>query len=446
MGALFLSLIILQYVLSVVWLKQQKYGCFILLQMYALFSYDYVFIHASYYLPPLLVAVLKPYTEYLICYFLFCFFVVLRRRFSFSNRTDALMLILLFLPGLLVLLCNDFTGNINPGETLKGLRLYFVPVLLPYLMYRCDILAGYKQWKITNALFCICLLLGLYGCFQRFAFTGHVRSLWFYTFFDQFAINPVAYQPSNFIRNDVLRVTSIFVSPLTYSIALAAPILLIVSIFINEAGKTLRKTKIILAVLGIFFLYCQWMSVTRIGLIIDAIGITMLVALRLRARFLLLAAIPVVIIAATFYTLTSGITKDTSALGRLLQFREFARHFSVRGLGFNNALVQTHFDSFFISIGLLYGALVSFPLLWLYQLNKRAYILAKRQRNYFTAAVFVFSLSFIYTFTFQFVAGAASYKLYFLLLFLIFTDERSSTGTAIQTDPYRIIPNGDHQG
>ncbi len=276
-AAFFALLIALQYGITIWAIRTRRYDYLICVYICSLFSYDFVFINASYHLPKSAVALLKPYSEYLIAYFLYHLYIRQRQRISPANPMDGYLIWLIAVPTLAVLLANDLLQHRAPGDTVLGLRLYLVPLVLGYLLYRCGILQRVHHLAIVNTIFVCSIASGIYGFFQKEWFNGDVQSLWFHKFFNRYAQNPIDYGPANFIRDRQLRVTGYFVSPITYSVAFCLPILLLFTMLADSFHRMTGHVRFLLLSMLAFFLYFQWQSVTRIGLIVDTIGLAIII-------------------------------------------------------------------------------------------------------------------------------------------------------------------------
>lgn len=438
----FLLLIALQYGITIWAIRNQRYEHLVCVYIYSLFTYDYIFINASYHLPGAVVGLLKPYSEYLIGYFLYHLYFRQRQRISPANPMDSYMIWLIGAPTLVALLVNDLLLHRAAGDTVLGLRLYLVPLLLGYLLYRCDILQRTRQLAIVNTIFICSIASGIYGFFQKAYFNGNVQTFWFHDFFNRYAQNPIDFGPANYIRDYRLRVTGYFVSPITYSVAFCLPIFVVFTMLANSAHRMTGHIRFLLISFLAFFLYFQWQSVTRIGLIVDFIGLLIIILAKLkRPKLFWLAAVPAGVVAATFGTLLIKTNADASALGRLDQYQAFLKYFQFFGLGFNHELVRTHFDTWFVSIGLLYGAFVIFPLLFLFKIFRAAYgIVRAAEGNYLLEGAYFSGLTFIYTFCFQFMAGSTPYHLFFFLLFVILAHDNSGLNRQLKAADYRLIP------
>ncbi len=409
------AIILLQYYLTVRHLQQRRYPELFGVVLFAMVSYDWVFIHASYLLPRTFVGFLKPYFEYLTA---FLAFMVLRRSPGLTIfNTQARQFLLLLFPALIVILLNDLTPGRRLPDLLQSLRLFLLPILFLFLLFRYGAFRAVRPAFVVNSLIWVSVLVALAGSIQKLGYKGDVRDLWFFDYFKTWFPHPVLAGKANYVRNDSLRVTGIFVSPITQTIALGIGVVLLAARQIFEP-MTLRKRA-----WGLFLMvalvYGQWQTSTRVGLIMDALGIAVLLGSRLLPRLRgWLYLIPVAAVGATFASLLSGGVKEESALGRLVQFADLPQFFRVRGLGFSHPMVATYFDSYLITLVLLFGGLIIFPFLFFWKINRPVVQLLKAcPRSVLLNATLALCSSFLYLFTFQFIAGSWPYRVYFLLLF-----------------------------
>lgn len=416
MAALALAIILLLYYLTFRYLRQQRYPQLFMVVLFAMAGYDWLFIQASYILPGVVVGFFKLYFEYL-ALFLAIGTVAKDRSLTIYNSTFRPLLLQVLLPSLLIVLIKDLWSPHPFSGLLTSLRLFGLPVLLLFLMFRAGIFRKIKPAFVLNSIIAASVVFLIAGVFQRLSYGGDVRDLWFYKFFDRFQPNPVWVGQANYIRNNDLRVTGIFVSPITQTIALGIGVLLLAAKLLFQNGT--RGRRIFLSVLLLALVYGQWRTHTRVGLIMDALGVAVMLGSRLwprRAGWLYL--VPVAAVGATFASLLSGSVQEASALGRLVQFQKLAELFRPLGLGFSDPLTDTHFDSYLISLLLLYGLLAVFPILFLWQLNRSVIqLLRTAPRSVFLNATLAVCSSFVYLFTFQYIAGSWPYRVYFLLLF-----------------------------
>jgi len=418
--------IFIQYAATILSLSYRKYNVFAVVYLLSIFFYDFLFINASYFLPSSLVAVLKPYNEYLFIFLTIRLFLVKLNNIKSRNILMDKIILYLILVTLAVLLLNDFSSNIDPVSTILGIRIYLLPILLPYLMYKANWLATIDKKTFLSSLFLATLITIGYGTIQQMTFNGNVNSLWFYKFFNLNGENPVETGFYNFVRNDKLRTTSFFVSPIIYSISVAMSAVFVATLLIMKQNKMFKRSTLFLLLIA--FIYGLLIAETRVGIFILAMAIAMLLVTKLTNRkgiYKLLATIPFIAMILTFLSLIYGYTDDLSALGRLIQYMSFFEYFKPLGLGFNSEYVLTMFDTYYMSLALVYGVFIVVPIYFYYKLNKVLYyqILEINGLNLlFAKGVFVLSLTFIYSFAFQFTAGAYQFRMLFFLIFIVLSN------------------------
>jgi hypothetical protein len=425
--------IFFQYAFTILALAYKRYDMFAIIYLASIVFYDYIFINASYFLPSVILNVLKPYNEYLFLFLIFSFLLSTAQKITQKHRVVDRAMLFFTIPTLFVLLINDLLTEVNIGDTIMGIRMYLLPIFVPYLMYKISWFDKINYKSFLSWMFGITIFVICFGIFQRFTYDGNLQSLWFYGFFNSFPENPVEAGFYNFIRDDVLRTTSVFVSPIIYSIAVAIPSIFAVGLLMAKSDM-FKKWQLILLIA--FSLYGLFIAETRVGLLIliIATGIYFIsVFIREKYALIFMPLLPLMAVLLTFLTLIYGYTEDMSALGRLIQYISFFDYFEVSGLGFNSEFVLSLFDTFYMSIALVYGIFVVFPFYFFFKVNRLLYKAAGVFRNrekVFAKAVYVISLTFIYSFAFQFTAGTYPFKLLFLLLFLVlakYTDYEKST-------------------
>jgi len=418
-----------QYIVSLYAIINKKFNLFAAVYLASLFFYDWLFINAYYFLPPLLLAVLKPYNEYLFLILLFRFIVSTVQHKKSKNALADSIILALIVPSFIVLCANDLSRNLNLSDTISGIRIYLLPILTPYLMYKAKWFNSLNTKKILSFLFTISIISVIYGFFQRQGFNGSVRSLWFYNFFNQYTENLVEIGPYNFIRNDVLRTTSFFVSPIIFSISLAIPTIYVLELLISKNKLFSRKYLLfVLVILCYGLLICE----TRVGIIVSIISIAIHLVpkfFKFKYAYRIMLFVPFLAMILTFLSLIFGYTDDLSALGRLTQYASFFEYFQPLGLGFNNEYVLTRFDTYYMSVGLVYGGLLIFPVWFYLRINKFLYKVVLLNIDspdfLFLKSTLALSLTFIYSFAFQFTAGAYQYRVMFFLIFIALTYQKN---------------------
>lgn len=410
------AIIGVQYYLTAIFLKDKAYKNLLGVLLFAMVSYDWVFIEASYVLPKFALGLTKPYFEYLLVYLLYEMWRKGQTPTLFNPLFRHLFLLVL-LPSLVTLVLNDLRAHSPAFDLFYGLRLILLPIVLLFLLFKVGAFKDVEPGFILNSLIAVSMLCFIAGVMQRWSYAGDIQKLWFYDFMNRFYLNPVKVGWANYVRNDALRVTGIFVSPITQVISLGIGILLLAAKLIFQKVPFSKRAFWLLLLLVL--LYGQWRTITRVGLIMDVLGIAVLLGSRLwPRRQAWLYLVPLGAVLATFGTLLSGNVTEESALGRLKQYAEAVWIFRLRGLGFSHQFVSTYFDSYFITMLLLFGVLAVLPLLFIWKLNLSIIrLLRAHPRSVLGNATLAVGTSFLYVFVFQFVAGSFPYRVYFLLLF-----------------------------
>lgn len=420
---LLLICIVFQYIFIIYCIIFKNYNLVVASYIIHNFFYDYVFINASYYLPSLILNVLKPFNEYFFLFLLFGSVIKLFKTGLFKfTKLDKVTIKFFILPSILIFAYHNLLDVKNISNTIQGVRTYIIPVIIPYLLFRRGWLVKINFAFICYTIITLSIIAVLFGIYQKFTFRGDIKSLWFAEFFAKMNDDPVGNAPFDFIRNEVLRTTSFFVSPIIYSFVVATAIIVSVCMFFS---KIVKFSKIILSIIIILLFYGLIISETRVGLINFFIGIILIYYgsfSKKKYTFFIMIIVPIIWIIFTFITLIYGFTDELSALGRLTQYASFFEYFKINGLGFSDENVLTRWDTFYMSLTFLFGIFVIFPLLFIYKINSylfNKYQTISEESKYFALAVLVISLTFIYSFAFQFTAGSYPYKLIFLLIFIV---------------------------
>jgi hypothetical protein len=326
---------------------------------------------------------------------------------------------------LLTVICS-FVGMMvgtSANQVFLGWRMYMLPLFWSFLLYKTGVMKLVPAKTIIYFLVLVSSFTVIYGVYQDVTFNGNLKSLWFYNFIDK--LNPIEDHPFDFIRDEELRITGIFVSPLIYASFLSYALLIGAYYIFLGKPNLLKKTLAFFILL--FLVYGQLLSRTRIGFIILLVGLccSWLVYKRPSSKFIYSILIPLFFFAVTIISLIFGITEDLSALGRLIQYASVPSNFASPGLGFGAEMTNVFFDSFYISVTLLFGVFVPVYLSLYYFLLKKingySYFVKNINTDRFSAILYYssygFFFSFIYTFGFHFTMGSATVQIFYLLLF-----------------------------
>jgi hypothetical protein len=372
------------------------------------------------------VAATKPINEYFFVGLVFYgFYRMVQNKGISLNVYSKKVIFFILIPSFIVFFTGDLIYGNGLGDVVQGLRLFMVPILIPWLMARYGIFEKISYKHIGYTIILLAIVSVIYGIYQKYTFTGNIETLWFYKFFNKLDQNPVELGSFNFIRDEKLRVTSWYVSPIMYSLSLAMALVYILSKIFSKRLPALVYL-FYSAVIGLL-LFGIFESQTRIGLFVFLLSFLVLL-LRATFKFLipywiyLLA--PLSAIAATILSLIFGFTDDLSALGRLKQYASIMLYFAPAGNGFGAESVLTFFDSYYLSLISLFGVFCVLPIAFIFFCSKTLFAYAvgtKAYTHYFVIATFIMSLTMIYTFAFQFTAGSYIYKLFFFMVFFSFS-------------------------
>lgn len=425
-AVLFFCLINLGYLSFFLGIAYKKISLCVTAYLCVACFYDYIFINASYYLPQSFVALTKPISEYfLLCLIIYGIFKIIRKKGFQLNVYTKRVISLLLVPSLIVLFSADIIHGNEVGDIIQGLRFFIIPIIIPWLMARYNLFDQVSYKNVGYTIVFLAVTSVVYGIYQKYTFNGNIETLWFYDFFNKMDENPVEIGSFNFIRDDKIRVTSWYVSPIIYSLSLAIAFVYIISkLFLK---RLTAASYLFYTLVSIFFLFGIFESQTRIGLFVAMLSLMVLLlrrTFRFSIPYWIYLIAPLSAIVVTCLSLILGFTEDLSALGRLKQYASIMLYFYPSGNGFGAASVLSFFDSYYLSLMSLYGVFFVFPLAFLFFCSKKLFICAGRMRSYthyFIVATFIIALTFIYTFAFQFTAGSYIYKLFFFMVFFSFS-------------------------
>ncbi len=318
-----------------------------------------------------------------------------------------------------------FISSVPLSEALKDLRILLLPMILSFLLVSVIQAKEIKFKLLINAYIFLAILIMAFGFYEFFTFDGDYTKTWRYEQLLELKLeqNPeqspelVAHLLANqFIRNGELRVASIFISALDYSLFLGFFSIFIINYFF------VRKNLLylILFFLTVFALYT---TNVRTGFIILILGLFLSYSLSSRVRLLYKFSfiLPILTIAFSFmYIILGGFLNDASSIGRLDQYSYLFKNLSVLGSGLGSYTAR--FDSFYIYIFLTFGTATLLFLYFFYIVISRlarSYSQLKKPGSNPLARFFVkFSLVYIlvmlYVFTFQHTAGSVNYFLFYL--------------------------------
>lgn len=415
----------LAFFASFLWRKATIFIIFLIL---IVFFYEFFFIQISDTVDDVLFYIIKSWQEYLFAILLiFIFIKILIRntiKYSTTDKNIFTILLLLTIAGF----ATSLLQSISFFDAFLGWRTYILPIFLNFLIYYSDNLFHSSTKAINYTLISLSCIMVLYAIHLDLNFNGNLKQLFFYEYVNK--ISPIEQGRYNYIRNDQLRATGFFVSPLIYSSFLGYTSLILLYYFIFSG---LQK-KIWFAIVFALIFYGQHIARTRIGLVNFGVGIlsTFLVYYKPGISLRKIILIPLSLIILTFIGLITGLTSDPSALGRLVQYATIPENFKIAGLGFGAPLTTVFFDSWYISALLLFG--LFFPIyLYLHILLLRKihpYVsfyktnLVSIHEKVFFFANYGFFISFIYMFAFQYILGSATIYVFYVMIFLIISKNR----------------------
>lgn len=387
---------------------KRKASIFACVYIIYIWIYDWMFINMSYDVSPIIVNILKLGNEFLV-FLAFLVMLIRKKKQNIAKSNDRTIWIFIILP-LIYAVFISLINHISVGTIFQGIRLFFSPIIYTFLFYKAGLFENVSISKIKITLIFILVVSLLYSIWQSFTFNGELSSVWFYDYFNKtMDLDDGAF---NFIRDDELRATSVFVSPIISSVFFASTALSL--FYMEDKSKVLKVIYIFIGILGVYF------SRTRIGLIyIPLFFILRFIINRVSFKYSILSIGIAILI--TLVSLIYGITDDLSALGRVIQYQEFINMYKLGGYGFEDEYL-IKFDSYIISLSLNIGILAFFVLYGIIKLSKENLLIRDELNNNQIQAFLMFSalnaLCIIYEFAFQYIAGNYIYKLTFLFLFI----------------------------
>jgi len=398
--------------------------------------YDFIFINMSYSLNSGLVFLLKSWQEY---FFLITSLFLLSKLISKGSIKKSkdnfifLLLVLLSLYGVLI--------GIAAGKSIFDIflswRSYFLPLFLVILIAKSNRLQNISFLRINRFILFLGIIVVGYSIVQFQSFNGSLSSLWFYQYFDTLIEGSIDKSYYNFLREGRLRATSVYVSPLIYSMMAGMFFLMA---FYNLILKSGIVKKVPYLFLLVFFGYGLYLSNARIGLVMLGVGIIcgMLVYLFPRVRLSIVLMVPLSAIILTFILLVFGIIGDLSALGRLKQYLDLLMFFNPVGYGLADGRVVTLYDSWYISVLFLFGVLAVFYIYIHFYLFNTSLDAVKMNhvslsKKIMRFSTFSYAFSFIFIFAFQYTIGGPTLLMLYILIHLINVDTKHKLCNQIGT-------------
>lgn len=394
------------FCLLMISLTLKHYTLFVISYIYYVFLYDWLFISIKIYNPSFLGVLLQMSQEIVFVLVLLLGIVRISSvgKFVLAQK-DVFFVLCIIIPALFSIIISLKNGD-GVSNIITGVRLYFLPIIIPYVLYRMNILSHVKIRYIVHSLSFVAICCMLFGYIQVSNFHGSLSELWFYRGSDIDAIEKASF---NFIRDGELRATSFFVSSIMMTSLLA-----VICVICAFCQKNISR------VLTVFCcIYGVYLSRTRVGFLVIALiyGLYFLDSVlkkRGQRKLSILIIVPLFIIAFTFLSIAMGYVTDLSAIGRSVQYLTFFENFQFAGIGIGSEHSLIKYDSFIISIILALGSFSVLYIWYFIDLVKQLYQLQCK----FSYSIFLLSLSFIYLFAFQFMAGSVTFRLFFILVFI----------------------------
>lgn len=389
-------------------LIKKRTTIFACLYIIYIWIYDWMFINLSYDVSPIIVNILKLGNELLV-FLAFLTILISKKKQSIAKSSDRTIWIFIIFPMLYAILIS-LVNHVGIESIFQGIRLFFSPIIYAFIFYKAGLFkdTSVSQLKVVFVFILIASLL--YSIWQDITYNGELSTVWFYDYFIKAKdLDKVEF---DFVRNGLLRTTSVFVSPIISSMFFASTALFL--FYIEQKSNLLKIIYLFLGAWGVY------LSRTRIGLIyIFLFFILWIIINRVNFKYTILSIGVAIII--TLISLIYGITDDLSALGRILQYQQFINIFRIFGYGFEDEYL-IKFDSYYISLFIYIGIFAIFILYGIIKLSKGIFLESKgfnnRQIRFFLIFSSINSLCMVYEYAFQYIAGNYIYKLTFLFLFI----------------------------
>lgn len=332
------------------------------------------------------------------------------------NREDKKFLEFIILPMVLSSTMSLINGD-GIGNIIAGLRLYFIPLIIPYILYRNGFLSNIIISRVVYTLVVLSLICLIYGIFQVNDFSGDLSELWFYKNSQvSFVENTIDSASFNFIRDGDLRATGPFVSSI-----------ILTTLFAVVAIITLFNTPKVIGIPAfLILLYGINSTHTRVGFIVVGLSICIYLFDRfkyIKTTYWKLISIPIIVVFFTFISIALGFVTDLSSLGRVVQYVNIPSIFTPLGYGVGSQFSMIKFDSLYISALMGMGL---FSILYVYYIFYLTYKLYEKRESVFAYSIMLLLICCIYLFAFQFTAGSASLKILYLMIFIAITQNNNN--------------------
>jgi hypothetical protein len=424
---LFLSVVLVFYFFLFGSFAKANGSIFAICLILIAFFYDYVFINLSYTLSPSIVFVLKSWQEFL----LFLTFIFLGSHLIIKGKIRISQENYLFFLVFMLSVYGVVVGIISSNGIFKvflSWRSYALTIFLLMLVSKANRFQGVSYSLLRSFILCVGVIVVVIGIFQHNSFDGNLSTLWFYRYFENIERGSIDSSYFNFIRDGTLRTTSVFVSPLIYSMVVGMVFLLA---FFSVIFEKKRIIKLFYLFLCLFFSYGLAIANARIGIVMLLVGIAcgLVVLCFPRIKFPFLFIIPIAGILATIIMMVMGVINDLSALGRLRQYLEFFELFNLIGYGFGDYRTMTFYDSWYISVFLLFGVMSIGYIYLHYLLFKSLYLTLLHSKGSTSETIIKYStlsfgFSFVYIFAFQYTIGGPALFVFYLLMQMVSNNEK----------------------
>lgn len=369
-----------------------------------LLLYDWIFIHMFYLLPNIIVWSLKSFGELLIVVstYLSC-----RRTLNSSNfRTiNVAFIYFIGIPFIYSFLLSKSLSN----YTINGYKDFFFPYILFFLLFKCKYLNF--NYNILNY---VSVIVPTGAIIQFMLYDGQLTSFWFYDYFNCFEDNPIETGYYNYLKENSLRATSCFVTPIDLSLISGVLIIYHFTYFmVKSPQRVIHFCLLLYSFIGLY------LSQTRVGFAVVIIGVLTLFDTKKGIVSLKrICFIPIIFIILTFVFITNGSLNDDSSLGRVIQYKTFINEFSIWGSGISDYDAIFKYDSYILSSFKMMGGAAFLYFMMYFTLLKLSVKLfnstSKTRHAYFVIAS---ANSLIYTFAIQHLAGSCVLTLIIFLMF-----------------------------
>jgi len=314
---------------------------------------------------------------------------------------------------------------------IKSWRSYLFPFVFFYLIaYFLDVKKD-SFFKFINYLIIFFgTVMAIYSIYSFLIFSGNLNDIWDYKFVldakMKAGLIDARFVDYQFLRNGNLRASGFFVSALEYAMFMPIPTLLSFGYF--KFNKNIKK--IFFAIITVINFFGIYVAQVRAGILLVFMGIILMFLIdkfKPSLRYLLFSQF--LLIMVTFLSMIFGdYVHDASALGRILQYVMAFMNFKVIGYGLGSKFVTTMFDSWYISIFMLFGVVGVFFLYAHIHILKKIYNYKFEFNNnhhlfiswitissYFVMVFYLFSIHF----------SVGSHQLYILYLYVFLLLKRS---------------------